>query len=826
MQEKGMSEAERIRLERLASYNILDSAPEHEYDNIVQRAAELCDCPISTVTLLDRHRQWFKASVGVDIQETGRDIALCDHTIRGAGPLIIPDTRLDGRFTDNPAVTDRDGIRFYAGTPLLSSDNQALGTLCVMDYHPRNLSDAQTHYLSLLADQVMMHLELRRQNLRLQETVDEQAQTQRLTGIAGRLARVGAWSVDVASGRVTMSPEILALHGLGSTTRLTLDECLNFYSREDNPKIRTLFAACVNDGTPYDDELQVLDAAGQAFWVRALGEPVFNDAGEVIRVDGAFQDISDQRRTAHALREEKVRFEAAARATADAIWDWNTHTDRLWWSEGMQTLFGYSADDLEQDSRSWTTRIHPDDKRRVLTDIQRVIQSQQQKWEAEYRFMRKDGGVAYVSDRGYVIRDENGDALRMVGGMSDVTERRRFLANLARQAALLDQSSDAIMVLDLERRITYWNQAAETIYGWRQDQVLGRRIDDVLGEDTALLAAAARTLLDKGQWAGYLNGRNADGETVISEARWSLVGDDHGEPEAVLAINTDITERLALEEQLQQSQRLEAVGQLTGGVAHDFNNLLTVILGNSELLEEQLQDTPLLHDSARLIRGAAERAAELTRRLLAFARRQPLAPEIVDVNELINGLTPLLRPTLHEHVSFSIEPCPSPWPAFIDPGQLESAILNLCINARDAMPGDGRIVLETANVTLDRHYAKRHSEVVAGDYIQVVVSDTGKGIPAAALKRVFEPFFTTKPKGKGTGLGLSMVYGFVKQSRGHIKIDSEPGKGTTVKLYLPKAERDDRQPVDLLVTDVIMPGDPDGPELARKVRDALDEVPE
>lgn len=883
MQDKGMSETERARLESLASYNILDSAPEHEYDDIVRRAAALCDCPISTVTLVDRHRQWFKASVGLDIQETERDIALCDHTIRGTGPLIIPDTRLDHRFADNPVVTDPNGIRFYAGIPLLSSENQVLGTLCVMDHRPRDLSDAQANYLALLADQVMMHLELRRQNLRLQNTIDEQERTQRLTGIAGRLARVGAWSVDVATGRVTMSPEILALHDLGSDTRLTLDECLNFYGQEDKPKIQALFAACVNEGIPYDEELQVLNTSGQPFWVRALGEPVFDDAGRVIRVDGAFQDVSEQRRAAGALREEKIRFEAAARATADAIWDWNTSTDRLWWSEGMQTLFGYSADDLEHDSRSWTTRIHPDDKKRVLTDIERVIYSQQQKWEAEYRFICKDGSVAYVSDRGYVIRDENGDALRMVGGMSDVTERRRFLANLARQATLLDKSSDAIMVLDLARRITYWNQAAEAIYGWRQDQALGRRIDEVLGEDQALLEAATRALLDNGQWAGRLSGRNANGDSVISEARWSLVVDDHGKPEAVLAINTDITERLALEEQLQQSQRLEAVGQLTGGVAHDFNNLLTVILGNSELLEEQLEETPLLRDSARLIRGAAERAAELTRRLLAFARRQPLAPEIVDVNELINGLTPLLRPTLHEHVDFNIVPCASPWPAFIDPAQLESAILNLCINARDAVSGNGSIVLETANVTLDKNYARRDSEVVPGDYVQVVVSDTGEGIPAAALKKVFEPFFTTKPKGKGTGLGLSMVYGFVKQSRGHIKIYSEPGEGTTVKLYLPRADRTDQkaevppvspvrfsnraetillveddgavrdqatsqlrdlgyrvisavngeaaltilgeQEVDLLFTDVIMPGGPNGPELARLARQRFPGLP-
>ncbi len=863
MRGKPVSETERARLASLDGYDILDSAREREYDDIVRRAATLCHCPLAAITLVGRDRQWFKASVGLPMRETERGTALCDHTIRGHDLLVVPDTLLDARFADYPVVSQPGGVRFYAGAPLHSAEGQALGALCVMDHRPRTLDRAEQHYLRLLADQVMMHLELRRQNNRFQ----------RLTGIAGRLARVGAWSVDVATRQVSLSPEILALHNLGPSARMSLEESLNFYPPEEQPRIRALFRACIVEGKAFDEELQVMDASGQPFWVRGLAEPVFNDDRRVVRIDGAFQDISEQRRAVIALGEEKTRFEAAARATADAIWDWNCATDRLWWSEGMETLFGYRVADLEPDSRSWTTRIHPDDKKRVLTGIHKVIQSQQQKWQAEYRFLRKDGDIAYVSDRGYVIRDENGDAVRMVGGMSDVTERRQFLTNLTRQAALLDKSRDAIMVLDLERRITYWNQAAEDIYGWRQDQALGRRIDDVLGEERAILDLATQALLSNGKWSGRLTGRVVDGEAVISEAHWSLVGGDHGEPRAILAINTDITQRLALEEQLQQSQRLEAIGQLTGGVAHDFNNLLTVILGNAELLEDQLDPACTLLHSARLIRGAAERAAELTRRLLAFARRQPLDPGIVDVNELISGLAPLLRPTLHEHLDISILPCPAPWPAFIDPGQLESAILNLCINARDAMDDNGCIVLETANVTLDQHYARQHSEVAPGDYVQVVVSDTGHGIPAGVQERVFDPFFTTKPKGKGTGLGLSMVYGFVKQSRGHIKIYSEPGEGTTVKLYLPRArdarpepsppvspvrygnhketvliaeddngvrEQAERQlrdlgyrvlsaadgtqalaileehPVDLLFTDVIMPGGPDGPELARR----------
>lgn len=235
---------------------------------------------------------------------------------------------------------------------------------------------------------------------------------------------------------------------------------------------------------------------------------------------------------------------------------------------------------------------------------------------------------------------------------------------------------------------------------------------------------------------------------------------------------------------LTQSQRLEAVGQLTGGVAHDFNNLLTVVLGNAELLVEQTADDPLKHPLAQMIRAAALRGAGLTRQLLAFARQQTLAPAPVDVGPLVRALEPMLARTLGEHVRIGVEGGAT-WPAMVDPGQLENALLNLCLNARDAMPGGGRLTLSVENATLGPDAAG--ADVQAGDYVLLKVSDTGHGIAPEHLGKVFEPFFTTKARGKGTGLGLAMVYGFLKQSGGHIAIESQAGAGTCVKLYLPRA---------------------------------------
>ncbi|CCD93597.1 putative sensor histidine kinase with a response regulator receiver domain [Bradyrhizobium sp. ORS 375] len=243
----------------------------------------------------------------------------------------------------------------------------------------------------------------------------------------------------------------------------------------------------------------------------------------------------------------------------------------------------------------------------------------------------------------------------------------------------------------------------------------------------------------------------------------------------------------ANEAQVRQAQKMEAIGQLTGGVAHDFNNILTVITGTIEILADAVKDKPQLAGIAAMISAAAERGADLTRHLLAFSRRQPLQPRATDINALVVDAARLLRPTLGEQVEIESMLAHDSAPALIDPSQLSTAILNLALNARDAMPDGGKLTLETKNVTLDEDYAQLNRDAKPGNYIMIAVSDTGQGIPTTLLDKVFEPFFTTKDVGKGSGLGLSMVYGFVKQSNGHVKIYSEEGHGTTVKLYLPRA---------------------------------------
>ncbi len=283
--------------------------------------------------------------------------------------------------------------------------------------------------------------------------------------------------------------------------------------------------------------------------------------------------------------------------------------------------------------------------------------------------------------------------------------------------------------------------------------------------------------------------RNPKGTFEVRRADSTLQVSENRTPDGgTLHIVVDVSEQRDIEEQLRRAQRMEAVGQLTGGVAHDFNNLLAVMIGNAEILEERLGDDDEINQNIQAIIRSVNRGSSLTNRLLAFSRQQALTPVTADVAELISGLEDMIRRTMGETIDLKIETAPDLWPPIIDPHQFENAVINMAINARDAMPEGGTLLIKSTNVVLDEDYSKQEEEVAPGDYVELAVSDTGAGMPPDVLDRVFEPFFTTKDVGEGSGLGLSMVYGFAKQSNGHVTIHSEIGHGTTVKLYMPRSQ--------------------------------------
>ncbi len=349
----------------------------------------------------------------------------------------------------------------------------------------------------------------------------------------------------------------------------------------------------------------------------------------------------------------------------------------------------------------------------------------------------------------------------------------------------IDSMPQGLCVFDSEQRVVMFNEQFREIYNFSKELLKVGTPVPALMEDLKRRGIARDITVEELRDLPPGRRRHTFAEVhgrTISIKRFKTA--DGG----WVATHEDITERKLAEEQLRQAQKIEAIGQLTGGIAHDFNNILTVIVGTIEILAQGVADHPELAAVARMIDDAATRGAKLTQQLLAFSRKQPLDPRDVDTNLLVTETANLLRPTLGEHIEIVMKLEPDAWHAMVDPAQLSTALLNLAINARDAMPEGGKLMFETGNVVLDEAYAGSNADVMPGPYVLVAVSDTGIGIPADIRDRIFEPFFTTKEVGKGTGLGLSMVYGFIKQSRGHIKVDSETGHGTTIGIYLPRSD--------------------------------------
>ncbi len=428
----------------------------------------------------------------------------------------------------------------------------------------------------------------------------------------------------------------------------------------------------------------------------------------------------------------------------------------------------------------------------VYEDLWRTITAGEV-WRGEMVNRRKDGSVYWDASSISAVRDEHGTITHFVAIKEDVTERRQAAGEL-RDAnehlrALVESAPLAVFSIDVERRIQSWNPAAERLFGWTQAEVLGRPLPYVGPDEHDEVERNIAHVLAEGPLLSVPARRlRKDGTHVDLSLSVAPLHDASGNVTGMLGIAEDVTSVKALEQQLRQAQKMEAVGKLAGGIAHDFNNILTAITGFAELALSTLIPDHAARADVVQIHAAAKRAAALTRQLLAFSRQQVLAPAPLNLGELVDEMRVMLHRLLGEDITLTTRIAPDLGTVRADPGQLQQVVMNLAVNARDAMPQGGALRIEVANVELDEAYAKRHVPVTPGPYVLLSVSDTGVGMDAATQARIFEPFFTTKGAGRGTGLGLSTVYGIVKQSDGFIWPYSEPGQGTTFKIYLPRVE--------------------------------------
>lgn len=955
---------------------------------------------------------------------------------------------------------------------------------------------------------------------------------------AQAVAKVGSWETDLSTFTVIWSAETYRIFEIDEATVHTTHQMfLDLVHPEDRAAVDAAFLRSFEHGQHASIEHRILLPGGRVKFVEERWQALRDAQGRPVRAVGTCQDITERKQNEATLRLNEERLTLLSRATNDAIWDWNLTTDQLWWNEGYEISFGRARADVDPGLKSWTDYIHPDDLTRVTDGIHRVIDQDGEVWADEYRFQRVDGRYAHVMDRGYIIRDASGRPVRMIGGMTDLTELKRheialaqsnralqllgrchtalirsetekallttmcraaveaggfslagvayaldddaktlqpqafagnssqylgairlswsetdpfgqgpggrtirggeavvipdveadegfrpwlaaarasgfrgviclplkdgartfgvfvlylpevrtpptderrllsqvaddmafgivsmrnradrqriqtavlkvaaavsegtgeeFFEQLARnmtaavgaaagfvaqllpgepltartiaavidhevvenfsyvlagtpsenllnavsfvvpdhaaqkfprsptvsalgaqgyvgrrldssagkflghlfmlfreplkesefvestlqifaaraaselerretdarvreQAALLDEAQDAILVRDLDHRIRYWNRSAERLYGWTAGEARGQSVLDLLYADQQAFHPAMEKLLARGGWAGELVHRRKDGSRLTVETRWTLVRGQDGAPKSVLVTNTDVTEKKKLEQQFLRAQRMEGIGTLAGGIAHDLNNVFAPILLSVEMLRELARDNETIELLTTLERST-RRGADLVKQVLSFARGVEGKRVSVNPIHLMRDLLTVMRDTFPKSIDVSFTSASDLWTMTGDPTQIHQVFLNLCVNARDAMPGGGRLAVSMENAVVDDTFAAMNPEARTGSYVVVKIADTGAGIPPHILERVFEPFFTTKGIGQGTGLGLSTTLAIVRSHDGFINLQSETGIGTTFELYLPAnttAAAADEMPVE------------------------------
>jgi PAS domain S-box-containing protein len=499
---------------------------------------------------------------------------------------------------------------------------------------------------------------------------------------------------------------------------------------------------------------------------------------------------TEQARAEEARRQGEERFRALIEHGADAVALVAPDGTLLFASHSIERLLGFAPAELV--GHPGFERVHPDDAPRLHAALRDIIASPGTPASLELRWRHKDGSWRHI-DAVAVDRLAEPAVGAIVVNFRDVSERRTAEAALReseeRYRTLVEGVRDIIFALSPEGTIASLNPAFETITGLRREEWVGQPFERLVHPEDLPLALELLGRVVRGELrpASQFRVRTAKGDYRVGE--FSATPQLHeGRLVGILGIGRDVTERVQLEQQLRQAQKMEAVGRLAGGIAHDFNNILTAITGYADLLLEDLGATDPRRQDADEIHKAADRAAGLTRQLLAFSRQQVLQPTVLEVNKLVSDLEKMLRRLLGEDVELGTRLAPTTGRVKADPGQLEQVIMNLAVNARDAMPNGGKLTLETGNVDLDEAYAADHYPARAGPFVLLAVSDTGIGMSEETQAHMFEPFFTTKEKGKGTGLGLATVYGIIKQSGGFIWVYSEVGHGTTFKLYLPRVE--------------------------------------
>jgi PAS domain S-box-containing protein len=516
---------------------------------------------------------------------------------------------------------------------------------------------------------------------------------------------------------------------------------------------------------------------GRQINVSVTASPIRDAAGHILGASKFARDITARIRGEEARKAAEAERVAFFEHAPDGILIVDTQGRYLEANPSICRMLGYKRSELV--GMNATDIADPSEIAQIAPAMEAILARQD--YHRRWRFRRRDRSILVADVTATLLPDGNLMAL-----FRDITESRRAEEKIAEQAAFMDKARDAIIVRDLAGEILYWNGGAERIYGWTPAEAVGR--------DITLLAAEAKTAeqamsraLESGEWTGEMGHRTKDGHPVVVESRWTLIRSDSGDPKSILTINTDLTERKKIEAQFLRAQRMESIGTLAGGIAHDLNNILTPIMLSIGALQH-FTDDPNASRILDTIELCAKRGSDIVRQVLSFARGVDGERAEIQPMHLLNDISGIIRDTFPRNIGLDFQVPAGTWTILGDPTQVHQILMNLCVNARDAMPSGGRLTLGAENQVIDEHFAAMNANAKPGRYVTITVTDTGEGIPADAIQKIFDPFFTTKDINKGTGLGLSTVMAIVKSHAGFISVYSEVGKGTTFRVYLPAME--------------------------------------
>ncbi len=626
---------------------------------------------------------------------------------------------------------------------------------------------------------------LQRERMRLQFVIDG--------------AGLGIWEWNMQTNQTVFNEAWARMLGysLEELTPYSYETWVSLTHPDDLQRAEKQLRLCAEGKIPnYDVEIRMRHKDGHWVWILDRSRIMTHDAaGKPLLMFGTHTDITERKRIEEALRESRERLDLAMDVANDGVWDWDVVNNETYFDARYYTMAGYAAHEFPGTFAEWAHRVHPDDLKAAQAALEDHFKNGTPGFDIEFRWRRKDGTYMWIRGRGKTVaRQPDGSPRRIIGTHTDVTQRREAEEALRRSEGrfqnMLGLVPDMISIQDPDMNILYCNWQGFAAVAQEK-----RRCNTKCHIALRDLPSPCPDCLAKTVIA---SGRTVQKEVALPDGRWLDVRiipllDAHGRVELFMEWVRDITEqkknaddRDRLQTQLAQAQKMESIGRLAGGVAHDFNNMLGVILGYSEMTLADLEPTHPHYADLVEIRNAAERSAGFTRQLLAFARKQTVAPKVLDLNETINGMLAMMRRLIGEDIDLCWRPGERLGTVKIDPTQIDQILANLCVNARDAIENTGRVIIETANTMFDAAYTATHPDALPGHYVMLAVSDSGSGIEPEVLAHLFEPFFTTKDVGKGTGLGLATVYGIVKQNRGFIIVYSERGQGTTFKIFLPR----------------------------------------